>query len=186
MPFARKILLAACVGQLFSSAALAKLWKHSRTVGAIAHELAAVCEYDQEEAYAAGLLHDIGRLVTRRAPPQVRDEEAVMLAAGFPLTYTETLLYGCDHATLGADLLEKWKLPQEMAEAVRLHHRPESARSTLAGILYLAEEESAENSSRSESLSSGLRRACATQISGMQALPAGLINRKAAIFALAG
>ena len=185
VPFARKILLAACVGQLFSSGALAKLWKHSRTVGAIAHELAAECAYDQEGAYAAGLLHDIGRLVTRRAPPQVRDEEAAMLAAGFPLTYVETLLYGCDHATVGADLLEKWKLPQEMADAVRFHHRPECAGSSLAGILYLAEEESVENSFCSESLSPGLRRACATQISGITALPEGGINRKAAIFALA-
>ncbi len=185
VPFARKLLLSACVGQLFSSGALAQLWRHSKTVACLAHEFAEQCSYDQEVAYAAGLLHDIGRIATRRASPAVRAGESAWIAAGFPLVYAETLTYGCDHAELGADLLAQWNLPLEIVEAVRLHHRPESARTRLAGILYMAEEEAAERTANPESLSVGVRGAWASQITGIAALPEGGMNRESAIFVLA-
>ena len=185
VPFARKILISACLGQIFSSGALAKLWKHSKTVAAIAHELAASRGYNQEEAFAAGLLHDIGRILLRRAPAQAREEESALLAAGFPLTYAETLVYGKDHAALGAELLTKWGLPEEMVDAVRLHHFPEKSSSVLAGILYLAEEEAGDSGAdaRHENLASGVRSAFARQTTGIRDTQAA-ISPDAPIFSL--
>jgi len=186
VPFARKVLLEACFGPVFASRTLAELWKHSRLVAANAHELAVQCGYDQEVAYVAGLLHDIGRLVMLSCPPEIRADEADRLAAGFPLVYAETLLYGTDHAAVGGDLLKKWSLSSEIIDAVAYHHRPESTDSALAAILYLADDDSVTGTLVSENLSPGMRRARAIQIMGIDRFSPGQINRKSAIFSLAG
>jgi putative nucleotidyltransferase with HDIG domain len=186
IPFARKVLMAACFGRLFGSGALTELWKHSRLVAASAHELAGWCGYDQESAYVAGLLHDIGRLVTQRCPAETRVREAELLQSGFPLVYAETLIYGSDHATLGGDLLKRWSLPSEVVDAVTLHHRPESSSSVLASILSLAEDDVLETSAESENLATGMRRAVAAQLTGIDLASRNQINREAVIFALAG
>ena len=153
VPYARKTLLAACLGKVFASSTLAELWRHSKLVAATAHELAGKCGYDQETAYIAGLLHDIGRLVTSRSAAELQADESDRLAAGFPLCYAETLVYGADHATLGGDLLQRWGLPSEIVNAVVFHHRPESTDSVLAAILHLCESECLTSSQASENLS---------------------------------
>jgi putative nucleotidyltransferase with HDIG domain len=181
VPFTRKVLLEACFGPLFASSTLAELWHHSRLVAANTHELAGECGYDQETAYVAGLLHDIGRLVMFGCPPEIRVAEAERIAAGFPLVYAETLVYGTDHAAIGSDLLKVWGLPAEITEAVAHHHRPESTDSLLAGILYLAEDDSVGGSWPSETLSPGMRRARA-----IHGFSRGRINRESPSFSLAG
>jgi len=39
----------------------------------------------------------------------------------------ENAQYGCDHAGVGAALLERWKLPAAIVVAVRFHHQPSAA-----------------------------------------------------------
>jgi len=177
VPYARKALLAGCCGTLFASASLARLWDHSKLVAATAHELAGECGYDQETAYVAGLLHDVGRIITECCPPKIKVEEQSLLAAGFPLVYAETLMYGADHAALGADLLRTWQLPLE------LHHRPESTDSALAGILCLAEFSVADISP--ECLSTNMRSAAACRNAGITQFSPHKIDRQSAILAIA-
>ena len=141
VPFARKILWAACCEKVFASAGLRDLWQHSRQVAASAHHIAGVCDTDQEAAYAAGLLHDIGRLLLWKAPGEVKAAEATLMDNGFPLTYAETLLYGDDHAGYGGRLLDRWGIPDSIVEAVTWHHRPGTSGTALAAILCLAESE---------------------------------------------
>jgi putative nucleotidyltransferase with HDIG domain len=185
VPFARKALMEACFGPLFASSTLAELWRHSKLVAATAHELAGDCGFDQEVAYVAGLLHDIGRLVMHRCPPGIRVDEADRLAAGFPRVYAETLIYGADHAAVGGELLKRWSLPSEIIDAVTYHHRPESTDSALAAILYLAEDDVAADTLASENLSPGMRRAVAAQVAGLSGFSRGRIDRSSPIFALA-
>jgi putative nucleotidyltransferase with HDIG domain len=186
VPFARKVLLEACFGPIFASSTLAELWKHSRLVAANAHELAVECGFDSEVAYVAGLLHDIGRLVMLGCAPEIQADEAGRLAAGFPLVYVETLIYGTDHATVGRELLSRWSLSSEIVEAVAFHHCPERTDSTLAAILFLADDDSLSGASTSENLSPGMRRARAIQIMGINGFSLDRINRDSAIFSLAG
>jgi putative nucleotidyltransferase with HDIG domain len=166
IPMSRKTLLAACFGTLFASSALNEIWRHSRTVAALAYEMAASCGMDPETAWLAGLLHDAGRLITHLSPACKQEDVLRLIAAGFPLVYAETLVFGVDHAELGGGLLTTWHVPREIAEAVAFHHRPEASESELSGILALAEEESCE-SGLSESLSPSLRRAAAARLCGL-------------------
>ena len=73
----------------------------------------------------------------------VRQKEAAALgrltAAGGVATWAETLLYGVDHAELGARILESWRFPEGIVEAVRFHHLPAESMSRGAAALYAAE-----------------------------------------------
>ena len=76
--------------------------------------------------YMAGLLHDIGILLLDRFIPeeyaQVRqDKERDLLER-------EREILGIDHGEIGALLIAKWKMPEDIVAAVRWHHRPDGAR----------------------------------------------------------
>lgn len=161
IPEARKTLIAACFWGLFASRPLQDLWEHSRKVADLASELARQCGQDASVAYSAGLLHDIGRLVFLRGTPRDQALEGSWMTAGFPLIYAETLVRGLDHAARGAALLASWQLPQDIVDAVRLHHRPETCGKvpSLAHILFLAEDLTANlGEKENEDLWSPLRR----------------------------
>lgn len=161
IPEARKTLIAACFWGLFASRSLQDLWEHSQQVANLACELARQSGHDPGVAYSAGLLHDIGRLVFLRGTPRDQALEGSWMTAGFPLIYAETLVRGLDHATRGADLLASWQLPQDLIDAVRLHHRPEACGkvASLAHILFLAEDLAANLSEKeNEDLWSPMRR----------------------------
>lgn len=78
-----------------------------------------------ELAFAAGLLHDVGKLVlVTRLPDACRDAAARARREGRPLHVAEKEVVGADHAELGAYLLGLWGLPAGVIEAVGRHHAP--------------------------------------------------------------
>ncbi len=186
IPLARKALMDAAFGPLFASSTLAELWRHSKLVAATAHEMAGECGFDQDVAYVAGLLHDIGRLIIHRCPSGMALDELDRVSSGFPRVYAETLVYGTDHATIGGELLKRWGLPADLVVAVARHHSPEGSESALAAILYLAEDEVAIDAPTSENLSRDMRRAIAVEMAGIKDFPGNRIDRRSPIFALAG
>lgn len=73
------------------------------------------------EAFALGLLGDVGRLALAYAHP---DRYAELAAAGGPsaardLAEAERRLFGIDHGELAGSLLEHWGVPTAIANAVR-------------------------------------------------------------------
>ena len=110
---------------------LDRLERHASIVGAIACCL--VPEEDRAEALAAGLLHDVGRLLLVAKRPEELD--AMLdehLATGRPLHEIETEQLGVSHAEIGGSLLALWGLPYGIVSAVAYHHEPE--RTGAAGI----------------------------------------------------
>jgi len=101
---------------------LRSFWKHSLTVASIAKELALkLDDTAAEEAYLAGLLHDIGRLTLLAAVPLPSqalfadpDDEA--------LCAKEQHRVGMSHTEAGAWLLRRWHLGDALAESVLRHH----------------------------------------------------------------
>ena len=116
-------------------------WKHSLTVAVLARALAERQDHaNSEEAYLAGLLHDVGRLGLRAAMP-----EAYAGLFDQPdnadLNANEQRALGITHAEAGAWLLERWHLSEVMVEAVLLHHDAAERLSNthpLAQLLHLA------------------------------------------------
>jgi diguanylate cyclase (GGDEF)-like protein len=99
-------------------------WKQS-LVHATAAESLAVCIAPAmaPEFFLGGLLQDIGRLAMLKTIPQ--EYTAVLNTAdreGAALIDVESSHLGFDHAYIGGQLLEHWKLPPELIEAVRHHH----------------------------------------------------------------
>ncbi|MDP3856580.1 MAG: HDOD domain-containing protein [Stagnimonas sp.] len=78
-----------------------------------------------EEAYALGLIHDVGEVVLAAAlaGPHGRSGTAP-IASGATATLREPLNADVGHAEVGAYLLGIWGLPLSMVEAVTHHHRP--------------------------------------------------------------
>ncbi len=97
-----------------------RLWEHSFASAAACRELGTVLGLGaaaREEAFLAGLFHDVGKGV---------------LAAKFPGLYETPLglsgerdALGFQHAELGRLLLEQWGVPPLLAAAVGNHHGPD-------------------------------------------------------------
>jgi len=104
-----------------------QLWKHSLTTAFACKFIAEDIDMDSNLMFTAGLLHDIGRVVLAQAKGAEYGKlynEAV--ASGADATPLEKAAYGFTHADVGASLMETWKLPVMLVEAVRFHHQPTS------------------------------------------------------------
>lgn len=101
-----------------------KLWVHSMTVAQVAEELARRAgRTDTNLALMAGLLHDIGKLVINTHYTHVLDEMFPAEATSQEgLLQRERRLLQADHAIIGAQLGQMWKLPKDLTEIIRLHH----------------------------------------------------------------
>jgi HD-like signal output (HDOD) protein/ActR/RegA family two-component response regulator len=102
---------------------LGQMQRHSLSVAAIARALAADAPW-AEDAFLAGLLHDVGFLLLARhlKDPMQRALEAA--AAGMPLAEAEQKYVGVSHGVAGGYLLGLWGLPYEVVEAVANHESP--------------------------------------------------------------
>ncbi len=118
------------------------LWDHALAVALVSRWLARKKGYrDAEEAFVAGLLHDIGKAVLDlNRPNRYQDVVQVVYNEGVTFLQAENRLLGFDHAEVGAIVARKWNLAPGLQEAIRLHHDPELARqdSTLCALVCLA------------------------------------------------
>lgn len=83
---------------------------------------------DLEDAFTAGMLHDIGKLMLADSLPD-QFQNALLLAAerSVPLHGVEMEIFGATHAGLAAYLLGLWGLPAQIVEVVAFHHTPENS-----------------------------------------------------------
>lgn len=101
---------------------LRRFWKHSLTTAVMAREIAKKMGYAQsEEAYLAGLLHDVGRLALLAAAPS---EYAINFLAqdDANLCEVEQRTLQISHADAGAWLVERWSLDSFLADSILYHH----------------------------------------------------------------
>ena len=94
---------------------------HSVATAAIARRLAArVPDADPMECFVAGLLHDFGKVVMARSMPQ-RLEAALAecRADGSSLHLALQRQFGLDHASVGAQLVERWRFSASLVETIR-------------------------------------------------------------------
>jgi putative nucleotidyltransferase with HDIG domain len=106
-----------------------ELWTHSYGTALGAQMVAKRCgRVNDETAFTAGLLHDIGKT----ALSVWIDDKAALVAeyaarADITFDAAERKILGYDHTEVGEFLGARWNLPEEMVVAIRGHHDPERA-----------------------------------------------------------
>lgn len=100
-----------------------EFWRRSLTIATVAAELAKLKkDLNADEAYSAGLLADMGELIFAQLEPERFFSIVDQHPHGLELLKAEREEFGFAHPELGARLLQRWELPEELIEAVALHH----------------------------------------------------------------
>ena len=107
------------------------LWTHSLETGAAAKAIAKLEDVDcklADEAFAAGMLHDTGKLVlAANYADQYGEVLKLMQTDALEQCQAEQQIFGANHTDVGGYLLGLWGLPVPVVEAITFHHRPSSA-----------------------------------------------------------
>ncbi len=105
------------------------LWLHSIATAICAEELVVQLGLkDLEEAFTAGLLHDMGKVVLGTFV-EIDDEpiKEIVISDNLSFNEAEQMVLGIDHAEVAGELLRTWNLPDEVVAAARWHHQPHMA-----------------------------------------------------------
>jgi len=112
-----------------------KLWDHAVAAAVLCRHIARLVAAEPAEAFLAGLLHDVGKLVVLKAIPVVEGGQ-------HPITCTEPVLLelmDVMHAELGHQVLTQWHISGGVAEAALKHHSEEAVDGrSLTGIVEAA------------------------------------------------
>jgi HD-like signal output (HDOD) protein len=157
----KNIAIAASLAKLFRGGALCdrfdakELWAHSIAVATASKLLAKEARKSSgDEAFLAGLMHDIGVMValqTDRAKLVKVFGDMQFDADGNPLIdfrMVERAVFGADHGHFGEALCEQWKFPRSLALACGHHHDPMRAPAEsrhIPWIVYIADRLATEN-----------------------------------------
>jgi len=119
------------------------LWRHSLWTATAARLLEAkVRPALAEQAFVAGLLHDVGKIViAAHHEAHLASISAAAAEHGKALVEAETEVLGCSHAQIGGVLVAEWRLPETLAEAICFHHHPREAdtEAALAATVQIAD-----------------------------------------------
>lgn len=122
-----------------------QVWEHSAETAAISRKISArhlSNSFHAEQAFAAGILHDVGKLILADKMPD-KYAEIITRAkeASLSITEVERQQLGTSHAEVGGYLLALWGLPVPLVEAVTSHHDPLRCchnELCLAGVVHIA------------------------------------------------
>lgn len=118
------------------------LWQHSLGV-AFGSKIIATLKNPgmANDAFSAGLIHDVGKLVLDPYVLERKDRFAAFLADGTEsFLSAEKGILGFDHGEIAAELCTNWHVPQNLATAIRHHHAPAASNGNqLACIVHMAD-----------------------------------------------
>lgn len=151
----KNIAIAASLAKLFRGGDInpaftaRKLWEHSVAVGATTKLLADKLKIGLgDEAFLAGLMHDIGMMVEMQFDRNKLSEAVRLVGAGSDgvpcnsMLEAEDQTFGADHQAFGAALCDKWKFPRNFVLVTGHHHRPlelPTDSRTLPALAYVAD-----------------------------------------------
>lgn len=119
-----------------------ELWKHS-VASALCSKFIAENEGPdlKNDAYIAGLIHDVGKIALDPYILERMDEfKAFLEDENASMINAEKSILGFDHAEIASEICLKWKFPENIALAIRHHHHPSlSQGDKLSYIVHLAD-----------------------------------------------
>ena len=141
------ILLTCCLGQAFPAGEWvldpAVFWRHSLGCAMVCRKFTEkLTGVDGEKAYMAGLLHDLGFMVSCMVFS--REFGTAMERAcldEIPLYEAERAAMGFTHCETGHALAEKWELAQDIIEVIACHHAIEQSEKAqpLVALVHLSD-----------------------------------------------
>ncbi len=128
----KNIAVAASLGQLFRGVKVCEqftardLWTHCVSVAVAASDLAKSMRIPLvDEAFLAGMVHDVGLLVSLQLrPDQLRQICEQAMVCSTPFCELEREMVGVDHQQLGQALCDLWKFPRTCQLVAGHHHKP--------------------------------------------------------------
>lgn len=119
-----------------------EFWRHATAVGSIVRFVAKKMRIQREEAFTAGILHDIGKIILDGLYSEFYG--GVLKAVekdNISILEAEERGIGLTHPKLGQELAESWGIPPRLIEAIAYHHRPKSANTDteLASLVHVAD-----------------------------------------------
>ncbi len=132
-------------GQICPSFNARDLWTHSIAVATGSRLLAQKAGLGlPDEAFLAGLIHDLGIIVEMQARRQkfVEAIEKTDADAAMGFRAAETAALGANHEQFGTGLCQMWKFPKSVIYVTGYHHRPlelAEGHRTLAVMVHLAD-----------------------------------------------
>ena len=99
------------------------LWTHFLEVAAASKKIAEHIDYVlPEEAYVAGLLHDIGLVLLECYFPIEYENVLRLTSQGKSICEAEKEVFGLDHQEVADSVAERWKMPNVLREPLSHHH----------------------------------------------------------------
>ena len=121
----KNIIVAVAMKPMMSNAGDKELWKHSIRVAAGCEYLAKLTKImDADEAFIAGFIHDIGKMVLHMSNPKLYGKVLDATLEGADILETERKYFDSDHVKTGSLLAKRWQLPILLANIVSYHHTP--------------------------------------------------------------
>lgn len=128
----RKFALGSSISNLFSRTKMAKNFSvrrfnvHSAATATLLELLSEELPFESsEDAFLAGLLHDVGKLLIAVSLPQQYDDILALTAVnGATLIEAERDVIGIDHAELSGLAIARWELSEAIQSAACDHHQP--------------------------------------------------------------
>lgn len=120
-----------------------ELWKHSVFTAFAAEELSHHCQgvsICPSDAFRAGLLHDIGKVMTNYFLTKHKGEMVELASSQMLDAYKfESKHIYMNHAHFGGQMLKFWNLPDRICDAIYFHHTPAETDNPLASLAHLAD-----------------------------------------------
>lgn len=143
----RNLALSSSVIDAFKGRSLAfdfvKFWQHCMGTAIASDVLAKQLGIKEvDDAFTAGLLHDIGKLVISVSFP--RDMDAIVtkvLGGNVLMREAEQEVMEIDHTRVGYWLSQRWGMPAVLVNTIRFHHQPLNARENapLVHVVHIAD-----------------------------------------------
>jgi len=128
----RSLIMTAVMKGMFSSVSLSEklIWEHSVGAGLAARIIGDEVSFQRkEQAYLAGLMHDVGKAaLLLRSPAVMRDIMQEVYNDGADSFDVELRTLGFTHTDVGQMIADKWRFAIEIEDAIANHHQPGQAK----------------------------------------------------------